>query len=119
MLDPKRIVLLREEENFRSLVRDSVLNSYKGLFGESIVKALAFYAPPELAATSPQEFHEKLRGVVKDGASTLEFIIMKDLSECLGLQSRKEDEDLQDFIQRARTMIAAGQISNLEGRSKG
>ncbi|MGD0319652.1 MAG: hypothetical protein ABSB56_08150 [Nitrososphaerales archaeon] len=99
---------LSREEKLRELVRASVTESIRDALGDSAMKALTYYVQPDLLISSPREFHQTLEKIIKDATPTLEYLIVKDLSERLGVQPRLGASDLEGIIQMAKEAMLDG-----------
>ncbi|HEV2139002.1 MAG TPA: hypothetical protein VGR53_09170 [Nitrososphaerales archaeon] len=109
---------MKQEENLRAVVQSSVEQSIRDVLGAEAMKTLIFHVPPELLITSPLEYRERLVAIVKNGAPTLEYLILKDLSEHLGIRLGKDSSDVVMFMKRVRDMILSGQALRPGGKPK-
>jgi len=117
MSSSKRMTTLQQEEDFRAVVRESLMTSIGDLLGQDAMEALVSYVPPELLVTSPQDFHSKLAGILHSGAEILEYLIVKDLAERLGIQAPNEHSvNLAEFVERGRDAALDGHTEAQESR---
>ena len=105
---------LSQEDKLRELVGASVTESIRDALGDSAMEALTYYIQPDLLISSPKEFHQKLKEIIKDAAPTLEYLIVKDLSERLGVQPRSGTSDLEGIIQIAKEAMLGGKGESSE-----
>ena len=105
----RKVTPLQQEGDFGMLVSESVMTSIEDLLSRDAMEALVSYVPPRLVVNSPQEFHSKLAEILHDGAEILEYLVLKDLAERLGIQAPTEDNvDIVDFMERGRAAAFSG-----------
>ena len=116
MSSSERVTFLGQKGDFRTVVKESVRNSIQDLLSKDAMEALVSFVPPDLLATSPSDFHTKLSEILHDGAEILEYLVLKDLAERLGIKPPAEDDfDIVEFMRQGRT--AFGGKAGTQGES--
>ena len=90
------------------------MESIKDAIGEEAMKVITFNVSPDLVVTSPKTFHDSLRELIKDAAPVLEYLIIRDLSDRLGVHPERADSSLEEFIETARRAMRSGGMRGLE-----
>jgi len=76
--------LKERHEPFEDILYDSILEGMRNLIGEECMK-VALYHLQLTRYTPPQEFHEKFVKIFKEGAVTIEKVIVKEMYSRIGL----------------------------------
>ena len=90
------------------------MESIKDALGEPAMKVITINISPGLASSSPKTFHDSLRELIKDATPVLEYLIIRDLSERLGVHPERADSSLEEFIETARRTMQSGGMRSLD-----
>jgi|GEM_PF-3095662 len=101
--------LRRAPEAFEDILYYSILEGMRNLLGEECMRA-ALYHLRFTRYTSPQEFHEKLVKVFKEGAITIERIIVKEMYSRIDLPYVETAQfDFIQYCELAKSLITKGE----------
>ncbi len=97
----------RPQVEFQAVLRDSILEGMTNVLGETGMRAVLFHLESSQQPwDSPEQFHDNLCAIFKDGAAVLEKIMVKELFQRCGLTyPPTKDFDFQRYVDLAREMV--------------
>lgn len=88
------------------LMRKCIEEGMRNVLGDSGMQAVLFHLQLVQYAKDPKEFHDNLYALLKDGAITLEKIIVKELLRRVGIQyDEREAFDFERQVNLAREVL--------------
>ncbi len=82
-----------------------VISSVTDVLGAFGGHALVYHIPMDTIKTDPEMFHEKLKTLLGTGASTIEYLVAKELYRRMGFMfSEDEDFDFVRCVAKAKEM---------------
>lgn len=86
----------------------------RNVLGQGGMQAALYHLKLDQHGKNPKEFHENLRTIFKDGATTLEKVIIKELYLTLGLPYReREPFDFEEHVNLA-LQVASSRLGGRE-----
>ncbi len=87
------------------MLQSCVISSVTDVFGTFGGHALVYHIPIDSITEEPDKFHEKLKTLLGTGASTLEFLVAKELYRRMGFKfNEEEDFDFVRCVGKAKEM---------------
>ena len=98
--------LVDARTQFRNHLIDSAEATFEAILGRDARLVLSYHIPSSLIGDDPRRFHERLCALVKGPAGTLEYLVVKEVYERLGVRFLENGPlDFLKSIQEAK-MVA-------------
>ncbi len=95
----------RVRVEFDERLMSCIINSVTDVLGAFGGHALVYHIPIDTIKTDPDKFHQKLKTLLGTGASTIEYLVAKELYRRMGFMfSQEEDFDFVRCVEKAKEM---------------
>jgi hypothetical protein len=84
-------IMMMNTKEFPRLLQSCILDTMRNLLGGSGTEAVLFHLGQIQYPENPGEFHERIQSIFKEGAATLEKLIVKELFSRLNVPPDQKD----------------------------